>query len=642
MLNRGLFITGTDTNVGKTIVSALLADILKSVEPRLRYFKPVQTGSETDSDTNTVVSFAQLTTEQFYPPIYTFKAPLSPDRAGALENQVVDVDKLVNACREARNDFLIVEGAGGLEVPLNEKTKFSSLMKEVNLPVVLVASTRLGTINHTLLSVERIKTLGISFLGLVLVGEEDKGLSEVFEREGVNILFKVPKCEDLLSSWSGLKAQLTSRVLPLANATKEIEIKKLDQELIWHPYTQHGTSGDLPEVRAAQGSEIFFADGNKVIDGISSWWVNLHGHSHPVIAQAIAAQAHTLEHVIFAGYTHKPAVQLADKLIKEVQKLAPQIEKVFYSDNGSTAVEVALKMAYQAQKQNGEQRRERFLALEGSYHGDTLAAMSASDRNGFHKIFTPLMAPVDFIEPDNFEQLESIAFENYAAVIFEPLVQGAGGMKMYSPAYLKKLSDLCRAKGVYLIADEVFTGFYRTGTFLACEQAQVQPDLICLSKGITGGFLPLSVTLTTKEVFAAFESPSLEKAFLHGHSYTANPIACAAANASFDILMSDETQEQIRAISQQTRAHLDILKTNSALTDIRSLGTIGAFNIKSNEGYFKGSFSKQFAQETQKAGVLLRPLGGVVYTLPPYCTSTEQMNKIYKVIESSLKNMEIL
>jgi adenosylmethionine-8-amino-7-oxononanoate aminotransferase len=658
MLNKGFFITGTDTGVGKTVVSALLMSCLKD-HLSVKYFKPVQTGNESDDDSVTVMHLAGLRSQQIYPPVYRFSAPMSPDRAAALEGKEISLTKIVRCYEEARGepqDFFVVEGAGGIEVPLTSTEKMSDLMRELRLPGILVASTRLGTINHTLLSVKRMETLGLPLVGVILVGEEDPGLREVLEREGVQILFEIPQYERLMEEWEFVRGAFSKNVLELTRDTlKKIassvhidatDIIELDQNILWHPYTQHGAknslSTDLPLVTAAQGAEIHFANGNSVIDAISSWWVNLHGHSHPKIAEAISTQARRLEHVIFAGFTHEPAVLLAKKLLLETKKLAPKIERVFYSDNGSTAVEVALKMAYQAQIQKGQIQRRKFLALKGSYHGDTLGAMSASDRNGFHQVFTPLMAPVDFIEPDNFTELEALSgdLQNYAACIVEPLVQGAGAMRMYSPRYLQKLAQMCRDKGVYLIADEVFTGFYRTGTFLACEQASVQPDLICLSKGITGGFLPLSVTLASEEIFSAFHSEDLSRAFLHGHSYTANPIACAAALASLDLLLTKDCQDRIGQICQWTREQLDILAKSEPkrLKNARQLGTIGAIDIAEPTSYLSGKFSKKFAQQCQKQGVLLRPLGGTIYTLPPYCTSEAQFNKIYNVIQTVLKN----
>jgi adenosylmethionine---8-amino-7-oxononanoate aminotransferase len=666
MLNKGFFITGTDTGVGKTVVSALLMSCLKD-HLSVRYFKPLQTGANEDDDTLTVVQLAGLNSQQIYPPVYRFQAPLSPDRAAALEGREVSLQKIINSFDEAlghRNekeglgasDFFIVEGAGGLEVPISTKEKISDLVRELRLPTILVASTRLGTINHTLLTVKRMQTLGLPLMGVILVGNEDRGLRELFQREGVRILFEIPHYEQLAEEWEYLRQAFAKKILDItreslqstSNALTAYDhsLAELDQKIIWHPYTQHGaknySSRSLPQVKSGSGAEITLAGGEVLIDAISSWWVNLHGHSHPKIAEAIALQAKKLEHVIFAGFTHEPAIVLAQQLLREVQKLAPKIERVFYSDNGSTAVEVALKMAYQAQQQKGQTSRTKFLALHGSYHGDTLAAMSASDRNGFHKIFTPLMAPVDFIEPDNFPELENLAksFDTYAACIVEPLVQGAGAMRMYSPRYLQRLAELCREYGVYLIADEVFTGFYRTGTFLACEQANVKPDLICLSKGITGGFLPLSVTLATGEIFSAFESESIDQAFLHGHSYTANPIACAAGIASLEILLSPDCQERIGNICQWTREQLQVLAAEESgrLVKSRQLGTIGAIDLAEKTSYFSGKFSARFAEECRKRGVLLRPLGGTIYTLPPYCVSEKQFKKIYEVIQMVLKN----
>ncbi|MBY0385013.1 aminotransferase class III-fold pyridoxal phosphate-dependent enzyme, partial [bacterium] len=315
----------------------------------------------------------------------------------------------------------------------------------------------------------------------------------------------------------------------------------------------------------------------------------------------------------------------------------------FFSDNGSTAVEVALKMAYQFQKQQGHENRKRFLALRGSYHGDTLAAMSVSEREGFHQVFTPLMAPVDFLSPDDFSELEQkkSQFSQYAAVIFEPLIQGAGGMKNYSAKYLQKLCLYAKEAGVLTVADEIFTGFYRTGTFLASEKAQIAPDLVCLSKGITGGFLPLSVTITSDSLFESFRSPEMSRAFLHGHSYTANPLACAAALASLELLNQPSCLQQIRNLELWTKEEIQQLKDFPMVSGARVLGTIGAFEANSIKSYFQnGEFARRFAKACETRGALVRPLGSTVYTVPPYSTTRQQMSSLYKAIRETLFDIQ--
>lgn len=634
---QGLFITGTDTGIGKTFVSALLCRLFKK-DKSIKYYKPIQTGSATDDDTRMVMVRAQLSLEQIIAPTYRFSLPASPDRAAEAEGAEIDTNAIIKTACDNKGHFLIVEGAGGIEVPIRKNYRMSDLARELELPAVVVASTRLGTINHTLLTVKDLRFSGVPVLGVVLCGEEDKGLREVLERENVAVLAHIPRVPSHYSDWESLTNFLEPVRAHVDTQTLQKNVSTQDAKTVWHPFTQHKTEKDFPSIQRGQGTKLYTEAGHKLLDATSSWWVNLHGHSHPEIAQAIATQASTLEHVIFAGYTHQPAVDFSIALLEEAKKLNPEWSRVFFSDNGSTAVEVALKMAFQYQELRGE-KRKKFLALNHSYHGDTLGAMSVSDRGGYHKYFLPLMMPVDHIEPGDFEQLEKCVphMNEYAACIVEPLVQGAGGMRMYSSDYLRQLQKYCRAHGVLLIADEIFTGFGRTGAFLASILADFKADLVCLSKGITGGFLPLSVTLTTEAIFDEFLRDSKAQAFLHGHSYTANPIACAAALKSLEILKRSETQERIQALSEQTKAHLEELQQkHTSIVSVRSLGTIGALDLKTNETYFTANLSQQISKVCFEQGVLLRPLGATIYTVPPYSTTDEELDFMYGTISQAI------
>lgn len=632
----GIFVTGTDTGVGKTFVSALLCALFKKEKP-LKYFKPVQTGFPEDDDTAMVAQRAQLSAEQILAPAYTFRLPASPDRAAQAENTSVDEKNIFAALRGQENYFLIVEGAGGVEVPLREKYRMGDLMRALQLPTVVVASTRLGTINHTLLTIKSLQHSGVPVLGVVLSGDIDPGLAQVLEREGVRVLAHILKVEEDFNNWSELAQSLAPVREALSTSTSQPIMEK-DQTHVWHPFTQHKTEKSFPVVVKGYGATLETESGHRLLDATSSWWVNLHGHSHPEIASAIANQASQLEHVIFAGYTHAPATELSDQLLQEAKKINPRWNKVFFSDNGSTAVEVALKMAYQFQELRGNSRK-KFLALRHSYHGDTLGAMSVSERSGYHQYFLPLMMPVDHIEAGNYTELEQLLprMDDYAACIVEPMVQGAGGMRMYDPKYLQKLQSYCRAHGVMLIADEIFTGFGRTGTFLASEHAGFAADLVCLSKGITGGFLPLSVTLATDDIYNAFLADSKAHAFLHGHSYTANPLACAAALKSLEILKRPETQARIQEIGAQTEKHLVNLKNkHNAIRAVRSLGTIGALDLSTGEDYFSATTAKQITDVCFQKNVLLRPLGATIYTVPPYCMSNEELAHVYETISMAI------
>jgi len=416
-----------------------------------------------------------------------------------------------------------------------------------------------------------------------------------------------------------------------------------DAQAIWHPFTPLVGLRPPLEVVKAQGAYLYTADGRPILDAIASWWVNLHGHAHPHIANAVAQQAQTLEHVIFAGFTHAPAVQLAERLLAI---LPSNQAKVFFSDNGSTANEVALKMAFQYFYNLG-QPKPRIIAMEGSYHGDTFGAMSVGDPSPFNAPFRPYLFEVDFIPfptPENeaavlaqFDQLT--AQGQVGAFIFEPLVQGASGMRMYPPAFLDQLMAVAQARGVLCIADEVMTGFGRTGQLFASAHLAHQPDIICLSKGITGGFLPLGATTCSAQIQAAFQSGDLMKTFFHGHSYTANPLACAAANASLDLLLSTECRRQIAGIGQQHAQFAAKIRrqyTNQVRV-VRTLGTILALELEQSgdTGYFNEARNSLYYYFLDR-NVLLRPLGNVVYILPPYCITHDELGMVYGVIEELL------
>lgn len=408
-----------------------------------------------------------------------------------------------------------------------------------------------------------------------------------------------------------------------------------DAAVMWHPYTQHALGEPPLPVASAHGAWLNLTDGRRLLDALSSWWVTLHGHAHPALVAALSAQAARLEHVLFAGCTHEPAVHLGERLVALANAGGANVERVFYSDNGSTAVEVALKIAFQAAQQRGETGRTRFLALHGAYHGDTFGAMAVGEPEGFHGVFRPLLAPVDFIRPDDLATLNwtlETRGHEYAAMIVEPLVQGAAGMRMYSAAFLAEAARLCRGRGVALIADEVFTGFGRTGTMFAFEQAGVSPDLICLSKGLTGGMLPLAATLATRSLFECFQGERVDRAFLHGHSFMANPLACAVANASLDLLLEPAAVARRAELADLTRRHVNAVRSHRGLKNPRSLGLIGAADLRQDGGGYGSNASRRLRGEAATRGVLLRPLGDVLYAVPPYCVTDEELATIWRVL----------
>lgn len=422
------------------------------------------------------------------------------------------------------------------------------------------------------------------------------------------------------------------------------EIKN-DDDLVWHPYTQEKLSKPNIEISSASGSILQTVDGKEIIDAISSWWVNIHGHSHPQIAAAIADQASVLEHVIFAGFTHQPATLLARNLIDILPK---GFSKVFYSDNGSTAVEVAIKMAIQYFSNKGE-KRQKIIAFENSYHGDTFGAMAISSRGSFHLAFEELLFEVIFLPlptADNINKVSKLLFttletKNVAAFIYEPLLQAAGGMNIYLAEHLDQLLKIAKKHQCICIVDEVLTGFGRTGYLFASEAMSEKPDIICLSKGITGGFMPLGVTVCKQHIYDAFYSDDKTKTFFHGHSYTANPLACAASNASIELLRDAGCRKSIDRITSQHQNFSKKLSKYSAVTNIRCLGTIIAFDCVTNEStsYFNNIRDLAYEFFLSK-NILMRPLGNVLYLMPAYCITDEQLRSCYDAIEEFCEQLE--
>jgi adenosylmethionine-8-amino-7-oxononanoate aminotransferase len=444
------------------------------------------------------------------------------------------------------------------------------------------------------------------------------------------------------------------------------EYRDFDRDHIWHPYTQEKNANANFLVKKAYEEfiEIIDENGNrkKIIDGISSWWVNIHGHCHPYIQEKIKEQLSQHEQVIFAGFTHEPAIKLVDKLLHFLPKtdlFSPSsnpriLSKAFFSDNGSTAVEVAIKMALQFFYNKGWHNKKRIITFTDAYHGDTVGTMSVGATDTFHHAFKSILFPVDRIDgPDKFlknsktkpisceekifaeeQSLKALIGEiekrpnEHAALIIEPLVQAAGGMKFHSTTYLQKIREICNHFDIFLIADEVFTGFGRTGTNFACTQASIVPDMICLSKALTGGFMPMGITFTTKEIYAAFYDDSRLKTFFHGHSYTGNSLSCAAGLASIELFEKEKRLEDVKFINMKMKDQL--LKKDlfdlSVIKDIRILGAIAVVEFHTNDQHeYLSSIGPRIQEYFMKNNILLRPLGNILYFLPPYTISNESL-----------------
>jgi adenosylmethionine-8-amino-7-oxononanoate aminotransferase len=427
----------------------------------------------------------------------------------------------------------------------------------------------------------------------------------------------------------------------MATQLLQTSLVEKDRACIWHPFTQMQTAHPPIPIVRAQGIYLYAEDGSRYLDAISSWWVNLHGHAHPYIAQKIQSQAEVLEHLIFADFTHAPAVELASRILS---LLPGNLSKVFYSDNGSTSVEVALKIALQYWH-NQNIPKTKIICFKNGYHGDTFGAMSAAGKNGFNRPFWNHLFEVESIDPPlkgqeeaSLFQLQSILDQNdVACFIFEPLILGSGGMIIYPPQGLDRLIQCCKQHQVLTIADEVMTGFGRTGTLFACDQLLEQPDLICLSKGLTGGFLPLGMTVCTEKIFNAFLSHQLQHAFLHGHSYTANPLACSSALASLDLLLENDCALRRKQIETSHHSFCQKWRSHPKLKRCETLGTILALEYRAkNDSYFS-SLRDFLYHFFLSRGILLRPLGNVLYILPPYCIRKDELHFIYDQIALTLQ-----
>ena len=440
------------------------------------------------------------------------------------------------------------------------------------------------------------------------------------------------------------------------------DLVRRDLAVLWHPCTQMQDHEWLPlvPIRAGRGAWLEDCEGRRYLDAISSWWVNLFGHAEPRIAAAVTAQLQRLEHVLLAGFTHEPAIALAEALVAATP---PALTRVFYADNGSSAVEVALKMSFHSWRNRGRARKRRFMALTGSYHGETLGALSVTDVPLYRATYAPLLVePLFAASPDAYEaepgegaeafalrraaELDALLAshaEEVCAVIVEPLVQCAGGMRMHHPAFLRALRASCDRHDVHLIADEIAVGFGRTGTLFACEQAGIAADFLCLSKGLTGGFLPLSAVLTTDAVYGAFYAEyAAGKAFLHSHSYTGNPLACSAALASIGIFRDEPVLERNRVLASHLARALDPLRDHPHVADVRQTGLIAAVELvrdRATRAPFPAAERRglRVYRHALTRGVLLRPLGNVVYFMPPYCVTAEEIELMVEVAREGIE-----
>jgi len=652
-----VFVTGTGTDVGKTLCSAVLCALWEA-----DYWKPVQAGLHSQ-DAWELLRLSPVT------PIHlstlVLDEPASPHWAAQMEGVEISVVELVEHRPEAW--CLVVEGAGGALVPLNDTEDMADLCEALHLPAIVVASTALGTIHHTLATIQALRIRGCEVAGVLLNGEaHGENARQIRDRGQVAILGRVPPLfpldaeavAQLVGDWrTGIWTDPCVEDTPVhPSPTHTGSLAERDAQVIWHPYTQHQTAPAPLEVVAAHGAILHTTDRGEVVDACSSWWVCNHGHAHPKIAAAVGRQAKTLEQAIFAGATHEPAVQLAERLLP---LLPGSPSRLFFSDNGSTAVEVALKACVQRAVRQGVQK-PRIGALAEAYHGDTFGAMALGERSIFSSPFDQLLFQVDRLPspggcwaPESAEAAAAVAVSlahvrswieshsgQIACVIVEPRVQGASGMRMYPRSWLEGLDRLCKNAGIPWIADEVFTGFGRTGSLFACDGKPGEPDLspaaICLSKGLTGGFLPLGVTAFREEIFRDFLSDDRAQAFFHGHSFTGNPLGCAAALASLDLSTDPATREAWRRIESWHRKGLEDLAADHGIGGLRIQGTIAAFELPDAPAGYLAARGQDVVRIALEHGVLLRPLGDTIYVVPPFCLRRSEHDRILDALDAAL------
>jgi adenosylmethionine-8-amino-7-oxononanoate aminotransferase len=633
----GFVVVGTDTDAGKTAFSLLF---LSAFVDTFAYWKPVETG---DSDTEKVRRLVPHAT--VFDPLARFADPVAPALAARREGRpmpgVVDILNAVPAAGRP----LLVETFGGTFSPLTDDVLQIELIRALRLPAVLVTLSAVGAVGRSLSAARAMEGAGVRPAAVVLLGPDDPYAVGQVGRHGGGIPvigLDVPAGEWTPNAIAGgaasqrVRLEQIVKVLAACPTSGGRPIGSPHPPAVWHPYTPLRTPDPPLPVVAADAEFLTLADGRRVVDGISSWWTVLHGHRDPAVMAAIRDATRTLDHVLFAGATHPHAVELAEALLGTMPW--PAGGRVFFSDNGSTAVEVALKMAYQAWCHRGEPGRTLFVGFEHGYHGDTFGTMAIGRDPVFFGKFEPLLfrtlrVPVSAAALD--EVLARHGGE-VAAVVIEPLVQGAGGMRMHTAAELRDLFEVTRKHGVFFIADEVMTGFGRTGSLWAFDQAGITPDLVCLAKGITGGVLPLAATLPSPEIVAAFDTPDRSKTFFHGHSFTANPIACAAAVASWELLQTGRWRADVARIERFWLTALTPLAAEPLVKDVRVRGLIGAVELDLPGGYLADA-ARAMRQAALDRGVLLRPLGNVIYAMPPFCTSDASLAQIADAIAAAVR-----
>ncbi|MCK5260172.1 MAG: adenosylmethionine--8-amino-7-oxononanoate transaminase [Candidatus Omnitrophica bacterium] len=668
MKRKGIFITGTDTGVGKTVAVFALGTLLQDKGVDVGVMKPVQCAGD---DARFLKRSLHLDDPLAKINPYYAPEPLSPHLAFTRQKKSINVNTIKKVYTELafEYDLMLVEGAGGLMVPLKNDYLVADLIRDLDLDVVVVARLGLGSINHTLLTVRQARDAGLNVKG-VLFSRTEKGKGGVPEATNpdairmygkVKILGTIPYLKDLrpeaVRKACGPKIDIRS-LMPGASPGRD-RVQRFvdgDKEYLWHPFTQMQDWLDEEPlvIESARGSYLMDTKGKSYLDGISSLWVNVHGHGHKTIDRELKAQVNRLGHSTLLGLSNTPAIELAEQLVK----IAPKgLAKVFYSDSGSTSVEIAIKMAYQYWQNTGRKQKKDIVHLANSYHGDTLGSVSIGGIDLFHKVYRDLIfktialdfpdcyrAPQGESYPghafkyvEKFEQMLKKQRGSIAAFVVEPIVQGAAGMIMWPRGVLKRMRALCTKYDVIFIVDEVATGFGRTGKMFACEHEGVSPDILCLAKGLTGGYLPLAATLTTQRIFDGFcFDYKDQKTFFHGHTYTGNPLCCKAALANLEVFKKEKVLAKLQPKIKFLASGLKGFYGLPHVGDVRQRGfMVGIELVKdrdTKEPYpWQEKTGVRVCREARKKGVILRPLGNVIVLMPPLSMSIKELEELLDV-----------
>ena len=634
-------VLGTDTDAGKTTFCLLW---MAAAGATYAYWKPLESGASDSAQIRDLIPDADV-----LPSIAHFEDAVAPSLAARRAGKTIPPAVELARMKPQITRPLLIESFGSPFSPLNETELQHSFLQALGMSACLVTSSSVGAIGRVLQVLAGLRSTAIAVRAVVLMGPADPYAVDqirLHASQAQVISLQLPAAwttEAIQSSASEQREALDAIGRAMAtspNAAKSSvsEWTMRDRKALWHPYTSlEDPIAPLPVV-AAEAEFLELADGRKIIDAISSWWTTLHGHRYPPLMEALAQATRRWDHVLFAGVTHSPAIELAELLLQS----SPWPDgRVFYSDDGSTAVEVALKLAYQYWRHRGQPGRTLFVSFENGYHGDTFGAMSVGRDPVFFGPFEPLLFRALQI-PVSAQRLNEILSEQgdkIAGVILEPLVQGAGGMCMHSPGELKEIHNVIRRHDLLMIVDEVMTGGGRTGTLWAHQQAGISPDLICAAKTLTGGMMPLAATIVSPKIVAAFSTPDRTRTFFHGHSYTAHPLACAVAAVNWRILLQGAWQNHARRIENHWRQWAAQVRRGPAVVDVRICGTILALELADSGGYLSklGPGMREFAVSR---GVLLRPLGNVVYAMPPLETSNASLHRITQTLDELLEHLK--